>query len=406
MQDPHAQLFSLALGLQLPWQVEKVEFTAADKQLVLTLGFNKGSRFPCPKCQSLCGIYDTVERTWRHLDFFQHQCYLYAKVPRVECPKHGVLQVIVPWSRPKSGFTLLFEAFILTLTKQMPIRAVANLVREHDTRIWRILSRYVAEARNYRSDANVQAVGVDETASKRGHKYITLFVDLDASRLLFATPGKSKDTISAFSDDLINHQGNPNQIVTVCSDLSPAFISGVKTYLPNAELTYDRFHLIKIINQALDLVRRQESRFNRNLKGSRYLWLRNPNDLRQAQLEQLTQLSKQYSKTARAYKLKIAFQELFHQEHRLAGEAFLFKWYNWAIRSRLKPMIEVARTVKRHWNGILNWFDSKVSNGILEGLNSLVQAARSRARGYRSDYNFITICYLIAGKLDLPTHTV
>ncbi len=386
-------LFAQALGLASPWFVAQCRFDASQKQLDLYLDFTPGGHFACPHCdQTQCKAYDSEEKTWRHLNFFEHEAYLHARTPRIHCPQCGVKTVSVSWAREGSGFTLLFEAFILTLAQQMPLNAVSRLVGEHDTRLWRILHHYVEQTRQEQDYSSVQEVGVDETASKRGHHYITIFVDMAQSKVLFATPGKDATTVTNFKDDLKGHGGRPEQIQEACCDMSPAFIAGIGETFPQAEITFDKFHVMKIINEAVDQVRREEQKEHPELKKSRYVWLKNPKNLtakQQATLEHL-KVKKRNLKTARAYQIKLTFQELYQQPIYLA-EVFLRKWYFWATHSRLQPIIEAARTIKNHWAGVLRWFDSQLSNGVLEGINSLIQAAKSKARGYRSTRNLITI---------------
>ncbi len=403
----HVDLFQQALGLSQPWKVVGYDFSAAERRLTLSVDFEAGGTFDCPLCErSGCKAYDTSEKTWRHLDFFQHEAFIQARVPRVQCPEHGVKAVEVPWARPGSGFTLLFEALVLALAKEMPVKAVADLIGEHDTRIWRILRHYVDEARAAEDFSGVRQIGMDETASKRGHNYISLFVDLAHSRVLFATEGKGADTVTAFRQDLEQHGGTASQIQEACMDMSPAFIQGVRTNFPQAKMTFDKFHLMKILNTAVDEVRRAEQKARPELTGSRYVWLKNASNWTKRQRERFEHLNprKMNLQTARAYQIKLSFQELWTLPPTLA-EPFLKRWYFWATHSRMKPIIDAARTIKRHWEGILRWFVSGISNGVLEGINSLVQAARSRARGYRSPRNFITMVYLIAGKLDLQSPT-
>jgi transposase len=401
-------LFQLALGLAVPWLVEGCEFDPKHKRLDIQIGFDRGGKFTCPECgRSRCGVHDTVNKRWRHLNFFEHETYLHVRTPRVKCPDCGVRQVPVPWARPGSGFTLLFEAFLLTLAKEMPVNAVARIVSEHDTRIWRILHHYVEQARRSRDDSGVTNVGLDETATKRGHNYITLFVDMEKSRVLFATPGKDAQTLEAFREDLEAHGGRAGQVRHMCCDMSPAYIRGVEDTFPKAAITFDKFHVMKVINEGVDEVRRMEQRTRPELHKSRYVWLKNPESLKQSQKHTLERLDvkKLNLKTARAYHIKLTFQNLYDQSRRLA-ETFLKRWYFWATHSRLEPMIDAAGTIKRHWDGILQWFKSQISNGILEGLNSLIQAAKAKARGYRSTRNLVTIIYLIAGKLDVTvTHS-
>ena len=400
-------LLQMALGLTPPWYVRSSEFSVDDKRLDIHLDFHRGGRFSCPECgASDCPAYDTEERTWRHLNFFEHVSYLHARTPRVDCARCGVKAVPVPWGRRDSGFTLLFEAFIMTLAPQMPVNAIARLVREHDTRLWRIIHHYVEAARRKQDHKDVKQIGIDETASRRGHRYITTFVDLARARVLFATSGRDASTLRAFAEDLEGHGAHPGQIREVCCDMSPAFIAGVEDVFPETELTFDRFHGTRIINEAVDQVRREEQKSRPELKRSRYLWLKNPQRLTARQRDRFEDLrmKKQNLKTARAYQIKLNFQELYQQPAALA-EPFLRKWYFWATHSRLPPLIDAARTIKRHWHGVLRWFETGISNGLLEGINSLIQAAKARARGYRSDTNLIAMVYLIAGKLNmrLPT---
>ena len=401
------ELLQLALGLAPPWHVSTAEFNLDEKRLDIRLDFPKGSTFTCPACGQLdVKAYDTIEKTWRHLNFFQHEAYLTARVARIDCSQCGTHLVDVAWARPGSGFTLLFEAMIMVLAKAMPVKTIAAFVNEHDTRLWRILHHYVDEARKDADHSKVKQVGVDETSRRRGHNYVSLFVDLEESRVLFATDGKDASTVKRFKQDLIEHGGDPGAIEEMCCDMSPAFISGVEKQFPEAHLTFDKFHVIKILNDAVDQVRREEIKDRPELKGSRYIWLKNQPNLKASQSDLLEQLmiKKLNLKTSRAYHIKLNFQELYQQPAEFA-ETFLKKWYFWATHSRLEPIINAAYTIKNHWDGVLRWFTSKINNGILEGINSLIQAAKARARGYRTKRNLITMIYLIAGKLsfDLPT---
>lgn len=401
-------LFQLALGLKLPWQVSSSIFSPEQKRLDIKIDFARGSTFSCPECDHAdLKAYDTVEKSWRHLNFFQHEAYLTARVPRVDCPKCGVRLIDkLPWARMDSGFTLLFEAMIMTLVKSMPVKTLATFVGEHDTRLWRILHHYVDQGRDLADHSTVKHVGVDETSSKRGHNYVSLFVDLDEARILFATEGKDATTVERFQQDLVAHNGAPEAILEICSDMSPAFIKGVKTFFPAAHLTFDKFHIMKIINEAVDEVRRQEQKERPELNKTRYIWLKNKDNLKSAQLKTLEELQvkKLNLKTSRAYHIRLNFQDFFTQPVETA-EAFLKKWYYWATHSRLEPIKEAAYTIKRHWDGVLRWFHSRINNGMLEGFNSLVQAAKARARGYRTTKNLIAMIYMIGGKLNfgLPT---
>ncbi|WP_287797608.1 ISL3 family transposase [Idiomarina sp.] len=399
-------LFAAALGLQLPWYVSNLNFSLKNKKLDIEIDFERGSEFPCSCCGELSKAYDTNKQSWRHMDFFQHQAHLHGRVPRVNCPHGcGIKQIDVPWARSGSGFTLLFEGLILTYCKEIPVYKVGELMGEHDTRLWRVLHHYVDAARALEDYSQVTEIGMDETASRRGHTYVSFFYDLDKKKLLFGTSGKDKATVKAFQADFIAHGGNPAEVTQACSDMSPAFISGIEEYLPNADITFDKFHIVKIINEGVDAARREEVGDNAVLKNTRYLWLKNEINLTDKQKSTIENVSKLNLKITRAYQIRLNFQELFSQPDRASGEAFLNKWYFWATHSRLEPMIKAARTIKAHWDGVLNWFDSHLTTGFIEGMNGLIQAAKSRARGYRSDRNFIAIAYLLGAKLEfnLPT---
>jgi transposase len=396
-------LFEMALGLESPWYVERTEFDAEAGRLDLYLDFRKGGRFTCPECgRGGCPAHDTSAKTWRHLNFFQHEAYLHARVPRVACEACGVKLVEVPWARCGSGFTLLFEAMVLTLVRSMPVAAVARLMGEHDSRLWRVVHHYVEVAREEVSHEAVRRIGVDETSLKRGHNYLTLFVDLDEVRVLFATEGRESDTFRAFREDLQAHGGNPDRILEACMDMSPAYRKGLREQFPSAETTFDRFHVVKLLNDAVDQVRRAERKEAPELKRTRYLWLKNESNLSPTQrghLEQLL-LGRSNLRTVQAYQMKLAFQD-FWELPASEAEHFLDVWCAWVRDSGLGPMVRFAQTADSHRVGILRWFQTRISNGLLEGISSLVQAAKARARGYRSTRNLIAIIYLMNGKLPI-----
>ena len=395
-------LLQQALGLTQPWTVSRSDFDPEARRLDIQIDFVPGSRFACPSCGAAdCPAHDTERMSWRHLNFFQHQAWLNARVPRIRCEHCGVKKIGVPWARPGSGFTLLFEAMIMTMVPAMPVKAVARMVGEHDTRLWRVIHHYVDEARENADAAGVTELAIDETAAGRGQDYITLFVDIGQARVLFATEGKDAQTVAAFAEDLTAHGGDPAAIAEVCIDMSAAFIKGVAEHLPQAEITFDKFHAVKIINDAVDQVRREEVKSRPELKKTRYVWLKNETSLSSGQREMRDSLARSNLKTARAYQIRLAFQDLYDQPSAEAAADHLKRWYFWATHSRLEPIIEAARTIKRHWDGVLRWFNSNIANGLIEGINSLVQAAKAKARGYRSKRNLIAMVYLLAGKLDL-----
>lgn len=397
-----ADMFKVALELEEPWKLTHIEYDDKDEAWHLFIDFERGSLFACPNCGTACKAYDAEKKHWRHLDFWNWKTYMHARVPRTDCMNcNKVTLVPVKWSRPKSHFTLQFDAWAMRLMAEMPVNAAARELREHDTRMWRIFHHYVDLAMAELDLSDVKRVAVDETSSRRGHRYITLFVDVDTKTVLFATEGKGKDTLVRFKQYLLDKGVEPAQIQEFCCDMSAAFIRGIEEQFPKAEITFDKFHVMKMVNEAVDDVRKAEQKEEPQLKRTKYLWLKNETNLKAEQKEELQSLKDSNLKTGRAYRLKLAMQDLWTTPHLLA-DVYLREWLGWARRSQLEPMMDLAKTVKQHEEGILRWFHSKMTNGLLEGINGLVQAAKRKARGYRNVQNLIAMVYMTANKLRLP----
>jgi transposase len=402
-------LFQLALGLTEPWFVTDVRLDLEDEErgrpgeLHLYLNFRPGGRFACAQCGSAgLEVHDTMERTWQHLNFFQHLAWLHARTPRTRCGRCGVHLVSVPWARPNSGFTLLFEAFALMLVVQMPVLAASRLLQISDTRLWRILKAYVERARTVVDMSKVSVVAVDETSSRRGHTYVSLFADPKPSerKVLFVTEGKDQTTFDRFLEDFTAHGGKAEAVTDVVADMSAAFAAGAAKCFPGADLTHDKFHAMKLVSEAVDKTRRLEVASRPELKGTRYIFLKNPLNLTEAQQERWDQLKDGNLRTLKAYQLYLAFRDIWDYAPEKAPTA-LGRWISWAMRSRIEPMVKAARTIRLRVPSILRVLSNDLTTAVMEGINSLVQAAKARARGYRNPENFITIIYLIAGKLDL-----
>jgi len=399
-------LFARALLVEKPWFIERIEFDQEGGKLEIWIDFERGSTFSYEdkglNIQGHFKAYDTVQKRWRHLNFFQYQCYLHAWIPRLDLGDGKVRQVQAPWEGQSVGFTLLFEALILELVKVMPVHQVSKLLGVYDGKLWKMLKAYTETARESEDFSDVKVVGVDETSARKGHDYVTLFVDLEKKKTLFVTEGKDREVVTDFVSDLKAHQGNAEQICQISCDMSPAFIRGVEDNLPNAAIVFDRFHVSKILNDAVDRVRKAEVAENPILKNSRYLFLKNRNNLTIYQKQQLEyiQLNALNLKTVRALNIRETFQQIYLAQSAEIFDKLLRKWYFWATHSRIPQIKEAAYTIQRHWNGIVNWIEYKISNGILEGFNSIFQAAKAKARGYKRTDTIKTIIYLLTGKLD------
>lgn len=410
-------LFTSALGLQAPWSVQKVALDTSRRRIDFDLACN-ASRLPCPHCAGAAeGVHDRLTREWRHLDFFQFEAWLHAEVPRVACSACGkTTQIDVPWAREGSGFTALFEALALSLCQELPVRQAAALLRCSDKQLWRRIEHYVSEARALDDMSQVSIVGIDETSLRKGQNYITVVHDLDAKRLLFACQGRDHQTVADFADDLKAHGGDPAQIEHVCQDMSAAYAKGVGLALPRAQISYDRFHVIAMANEAMDGVRRQEmstqpqsikdalgDNDRKLLKSLTWGMRRNPQGWSVKQTNAMHWLQHSTLKSARAWRLKMALRAVYakatQENSAEQAKADLLGWVSWARRSRLEPFKKLASTLKQRLDGVVRGMLDNRSNAYVEAMNGLLQQAKRAARGFRTATNFIAIAYLRMSKL-------
>jgi len=394
------KLFESALGISSPWYIDGIDFDVEKKHLDIHVNFERGAMFVAGADPVAYKAYDTVEKSWRHLNFFEHECCLSARVPRIKSADGSVTLVTPPWSGVVSGFTLLFEALLIQMCKAMPVHNVAQMTGVSDYLIWRVLDSYIDAAKLNEDFSLVKIIGMDETSITKGHNYITLFVDLEKKKTLHISEGKSNKTVVEFAKVLKSKKGCHKKITDVSCDMSPAFIKGVREQLPNAQVTFDKFHIMKIINEGVDKVRREEARTNPLLKGARYAVLKNDANLTAKQKEMKEVLFEDLNmSTVIAMQMRETFQQLYSVSSLKLFEQGLKKWCTWLEDSKLPAMIKVKETIEAHWDGVIRWQESKINNGILEGLNSVLQAAKRKARGYKVNH-FKTIAYLITGKLD------
>jgi transposase len=395
-------LFSLALGLQSPWEVKEIKFVHAEskrKELHLQIGFAVGARF-ADEAGNLCCVYDTVERTWQHLNFFEHTCYLHCAVPRITTSSGKVVNVAVPWARANSGFTLLFEALALAMIeREMPVNRVAELIQVNPQRIWTIFNHWVGKALRADDPSTISQLGIDETSTRKGHNYVTVGVDMESERVIYVNEGKGKQAVQAIGEHLQAKGAQAEQIQQVSMDLSPAFIAGVKDAFPCAQITFDRFHIVKLLNQAMDAVRKAERKEHDALKGHKYTLLRNRESLSETQQQQLTDILRLYPTLGEAYRLKMLFNDLWSMPDKTSAHAFLTQWCNEVKQAGIPAFQAFANTVISHWNGIIHFVESRLTNGILEGINNKIQLVKRPSRGYRNINNFINMIYFLCGKL-------
>lgn len=402
-------LFKMALGIESPWEISGIKFEnlKTGKELNIHIDFKKGSRFP-DDAGVLCEIHDTVQKTWRHLNFFEHSCYLHCRVPRIKTSDGKVKLVEVPWSRAGSGFTLLFEAYVMALIEsEMPVNKIGYLINENAHRLWTVFNYWIGRAYSADQPKLPKKLGLDETSKKKGHDYVTLAVDLDERRVLHVTEGKDKNAVKAVKTYLTSKGIDTDKIGDASMDMSPSFISGVSAYFPNTAIHFDRFHVVKLLNEAMDKVRQGERKEHAALKGHKYTFLKNRNNLSDSKQKALSELITLYPTLGEAYRLKELFNDLWEMEDEEEATLFLVDWCKEVEKSNIFPFKQFVKTVKAHWTGIVNFCETGINNGVLEGINNKVQLAKRRARGYRCTENFINMIYFLCGKLkfDYPLYS-
>lgn len=402
----HDRLFEAALGIATPWFVGAVRFDEPTKVLTVQIDFKAGTRFGVEGADGEHPVHDTVTKRYRHLNFFQHECVLEVRTPRVKLPDGSVRLVKPPFAGKLSGFTLLFEALVLMLARQMPFVAAARICGISPYQALTICERYVDLALEQADFSPVKALAIDETSRAKGHDYITLAADADERRVVAVTEGRDAATVEAIAEELAAHGCPPEQIESVSIDMSPAFIKGCARSLPNARITFDKFHVAWHANAAVDKTRRIEQRsdpaLRSTLKGMRWTLLKDAFSLTAkagATLHELIRAPR-LTRTARAWAYKERLREILDRKQINVMRHALKHWCGCVMRSKVEPMKEVAALVRRHLEGIVAWAQTRQTNGFLEALNGLFQAAKRRARGYTRIETIKAVIFLIAGKLD------
>jgi len=292
------------------------------------------------------------------------------------------------------------------IEREMPVNRVAEILKVNPQRIWTIFNHWISKARAADDPSMLTKLGVDETSTKKGHQYVTLGVDLDEARVIHVTEGKGKATLQSIQQHLENKGVDKEQVEQISMDLSPSFISGAAESFPAAQITFDRFHVVKLLNEAMNQVRIAERKEHDALKGHKYTFLKNRKNLSDKKEKELDELIKLYPTLGEAYRLKVLFNDLWEMPDKPTADAFLRQWCDEVDAAKIPAFMKFANTVRAHWSGIVHFVESLITNGILEGINSKIQLAKRRARGYRNINNFINMIYFLCGKLkfDYPLY--
>jgi transposase len=396
------------LGLNESWVVTEVDLSIEANRVSISLEF-VGGRATCPDCMASCSLKDHApQRKWRHLDTMQFETILTTRVPRTACDKCGVKTITVPWAAPHSRFTLMFEAFAIdVLCAAGSVSAASKLLGLGWDAAHSIMDRAVQRGLAERNLDGIRYVGIDEKSFGRGQDYVSVMTDSEAARVIDVVPERTEKAANELWKALSEEQKAGIQAVSI--DMWQAFENSVRSNVPDAEIVYDKFHIAKYLNEAVDKVRRAEhkqlkSEGNETLTGTRQLWLFHPENLDDERNDILAVLRDQQLKTARAWALKDYFRWFWASTDEDSAKSFFDDWYTWAIRSRLDPVKKVAKMLKSRLANILTWFTHPISNATAEGFNSRIQSIKFNARGFRNFQNYKTRILFFCGKLKLkPT---
>lgn len=401
------ELYKHLLGLVAPWRVDGVELSVADQRVDVWVDHPPGTRFGCPECERELAVYDhSEERSWRHLDSCQFLTYLHAAPPRVKCPDHGVRQARLPWAEPNSRFTVLFERLAIDVLKECDISAAARLLRLSWDEAWGLMERAVARGLTAKPTAAPAHVGVDEKAAGRGQDYITIVSNIDAGTVEHIADERRQTSLDGYFEMFSPEQ--LKQIKAVAMDMWEPYAESVRAHLDTADdkIVFDRYHLMGYLGTAVDTVRKAENKAlaadgDKTLAGTKYLWLYAAENLPDKHADRFAALRATDLKTARAWAIKESMRHTWSYKRRGWAAKHFKRWYFWATHSKLAPVIEAAKTLKRHEQGLLNYFRHPITNAGAEGLNSRVQAIRVSARGHRNREHFKTAIYFHLGGLQL-----
>lgn len=396
------KIFEAALGISAPWYIAGLSFEPGRKELKVVIDFHPGSRFAVAGEDGEHPAHDTVNKRYRHLNFFQHECELEVRVPRVKLPDGSVRLVSPPWAGKLSGFTLLFEAFVLALCREMTFRGVSRITGLSVHRVMAICEKYVDEAVSLADYSEVRRLAIDETSKAKGHSYVTLFADAEERKVLFVADGNDEAAVETFARNFRLHHGKPSQVESISMDMWPAFISGAEQRFPAAQVVFDKFHVIAHASEAIDKMRRIEQKNDPSLKGLRWVLLKDKAKLKRAQRAELDDLIAHMTtkRTARAWLYREQLREIFTRKQPNVVRALLKQWCSNVLRSKVDPMRDVAYMIRDRFEGVLAWVTSRQTNGFLEAINSLFQAAKRKARGYGRFRTIRMVIFMIAGKLD------
>lgn len=357
--------------------------------------------YPCPNCRTFCKVHQYETRHYSHPRMCGMATVIRARVPKLRCDVcDGFPQMEVPWARPRVSYTKMLEREVFLLLADLPVSGASKLNGLTMWTVWDMIRFRVNEALRRMDLSDVTMFYVDETSSKKGHNYITVVND-QRGRTIFVCEGKGSDTMDRLCQWLLEHGGNPDNIDCVSCDLGDAYPAGVRRNFPNGRIVYDRFHAVKLINDALDALTRREMSHHAQLRGIRRKLMLNPSAYSEEDLKRLESTVSEFRELSMNFRLKNVFLSIYEYTEKETASHTLDLWYDDVLAHGCREMVTAANSIMSRREGILAWFDDRVSNGYAEGINSLIQTTKRVARGYRNIDNFIAMIYLRDGHLDI-----
>jgi len=397
-------MFASSIGLEAPWRIEKAEFDEKERAVHIYVTAEKNAKYECPKCGLVHARYDNEEeRVWQHGDVVFFPCYVHCRRPRVRCADDGKLHVVTaPWARERSRYTLLFEAYSMLLAEKLPLEQARKFLRISHTSLTNIVAYWVKKRVSEDDLSGVTALCIDETSFKKGQSYVTVVVDAAAHRVIDVEEGRSSEQVWEFSLKLEEKGGDCLKIKQAASDMSAAYLKGIEDCFPNAIRVIDKFHVKKLLLDAMQEVRREEqgAQTSRSRKAGRKLLMIPQGKMTEQQLEKTQELSRQYPKTGRAFRMVQALDVMYACRTMQEAQQRFGQLVSWLRRSRLAPMKRAAATLMEHKTQILSYFFSRLTNAVAEGINSLIQSGKRKARGFRTFRGYSTMIYLQCSKLN------
>ena len=400
-------LFTKILGLKPPWFIDKVAVKEKQQRIDIYVDHEPDIRVRCPVCNEFYGVYDhSPERVYRHLDTCHMSTFIHVRLPRVNCPKHGVKRVNSQFGENGSDMTFAFESFVIRVAQECSMQASSRLCRISWDRCWNVLGRAVNRGLMRKKHRIPERIGVDEKSIARGHKYETLVYDIDKATVEYVGDDRSQDSLESyyrqFNDEELKN------VKAVAMDMWKPYIKATMAHVPNADkkIVFDRFHVMRHVIEAVDKVRKAEHRIlkdkgEQTLKGTKYLWLFSKENLPDWRKEQFEQLRNKDLRVCKAWAIKENLRHIWNYRYAAYMRRYFAKWYYWATHSRLDPIKKAAKTLKFHIDNIVTYAKHRITNALAEGVNAKIEKIKRMACGYRNRSHYRTAIYFHCGGLDL-----